>query len=590
MKFSNLKKWDKPEKSRGLLFLAQVLEELLFDFSLDTYKPSVMTTSGLCIETLVTIKEVSSGNIKRPNISHVIAELCGNLDKDIVAKDIVNLDSGSVFSVLKDPKSNDYEVRTVVEILASQLSPSKYKSACERLLIGEVTGAEDFSRLRSLARAYVTTLISIGYSSSYLYRTCIDFFYHGKNRIAGPEAIRDFIAIFSGKSSKYRVIYRANAQFKTYSKACSDVDIEIKDDIPDGKELISKFHHKIRADETYLVVNGVEACDPNSAKEGSDERIKLILTLATLFHHKTVPKWMDECVVQNLDEKYARKIKRNRNPMHKCRDATETSAAHKLEALIKGFSLEDSSFLKFIRSAELHSLALSSESKENQMLNLWISLESLIPAEAKHDEYSNIEHIINSLIPFLNINYIERLLYRLASDVMNWNPSIAKLALKDVPGKKLPERIARILSLKDYEKNLGILEGGIRDFHLLRDRIDYFRRVLSSPSNVASALDAHKQRLEWQIRRLYRTRNLIVHSGNTPAYTQTLIEHMHDYLDSVLATLVRLASKPKMIDSVSQGFAFVYLNYEAYYKGLSKKGGSFSEENIDSLLFRFRVE
>lgn len=590
MKFSNLKNWDSPSNSRGLLFFAQVLEEMLFDFSLDTYKPSVMTTSRLCYEALVTLDEVAAGNIKRPNILHVISELCSNLEKDIVAQDLLLLSNGSIFSILKNPKSNDHEIRTVVEILASQLSSVNYKAACERLLIEEVMGSEDFSRLRLLARAYVTSLMTVGYSASYLFKTCTEFFYHGKNRIAGRDAIRDFVAIFVVQQSDYRVIYRVNKQFESYSKACSDVGIVIKESLPDDSLLLSKFHHGLRKDEVYLVVEKVSAHDPNSAKEQADDIIKLILTLATLFHHKTIPKWMDECVVENLREKSARKIKRGRNPMHKCRDATESSAARKLEVLVNGFTLEDSSFVKFIRSAELHSLALSSESNENQMLNLWISLESLIPAESKHDDYSNIEHIINSLIPFLNIGYIEKLLYRLASDVMNWDASIAKAALREVPGRRLPEKIARILSLKKYENNLDVIESNARDFHLLRDRVNHFKNVLSSPATVALALDAHRQRLEWQIRRIYRTRNLIVHSGKTPAYTHMLIEHTHDYLDSVLDTLVRLASKPKVIDSVSQGFFFVNLNYGAYYNGLTKKGESFTDENIDDLLFKFRTQ
>lgn len=132
---------------------------------------------------------------------------------------------------------------------------------------------------------------------------------------------------------------------------------------------------------------------------------------------------------------------------------------------------------------------------------------------------------------------------------------------------------------------MKIIEDSLQDFHLLRDRVEHFKELLSSPTNVVSALDAHKIRLEWQIRRIYRVRNIIVHSGKTPPYTKPLIEHTHAYLDTVLSTLIKLASKPKSIHSVSQGFKYTELQYNEYYKNLSSKGISFTSDNIEALLF-----
>lgn len=64
-----------------LLYFAQLIDELLFDFSLDTYKPSAMNSSLLCVEALEVFKEVEDGNIKRPNFQHVLDELCANLKR-----------------------------------------------------------------------------------------------------------------------------------------------------------------------------------------------------------------------------------------------------------------------------------------------------------------------------------------------------------------------------------------------------------------------------------------------------------------------------------------------------------------------------
>lgn len=52
------------------------MEEMLFHYTIDTYKPSVMGISLLVHEALTTIEEVEKGNIKEPNIKHVLEELC----------------------------------------------------------------------------------------------------------------------------------------------------------------------------------------------------------------------------------------------------------------------------------------------------------------------------------------------------------------------------------------------------------------------------------------------------------------------------------------------------------------------------------
>lgn len=76
MKYRKLDKWDAPAECVNLLYFAQLLDELFFDFTLDTYKPSAMNSSLLCEEALKVIEEINNGNIKKPNLQHVLDELC----------------------------------------------------------------------------------------------------------------------------------------------------------------------------------------------------------------------------------------------------------------------------------------------------------------------------------------------------------------------------------------------------------------------------------------------------------------------------------------------------------------------------------
>lgn len=230
-------------------------------------------------------------------------------------------------------------------------------------------------------------------------------------------------------------------------------------------------------------------------------------------------------------------------------------------------------------------MALGSGSKENQILNLWISLESLVPAETKPSDLSNIEHICASIIPFLNINYAEKILNNLTKDLLRWDYRLVRTLVKNVEGDKLVDKIARILILEENKEIRTALLESTRGFVLLHDRIHYLEAAFADPATVVATLSNHQQRLEWQLRRIYRARNIIVHSGNTPPYVKTLIEHAHDYLDSVLFVLVKLASSPKIINSVAQGFMYIDLRYKEYVENLSVKGQAFTGTNIEQILF-----
>lgn len=586
MKFRSIEKWDDPANSQGLLFFAQLLEEMLFEYSLDTYKPSVMNTALLCHEALQTIEQVEQGNIKAPNIGHVIAELCATFEKDPVAQAIVAIPYSSFVPTLKNPKTPIKEVQNVLELLAVQLSGSRYLAKNKDLLIQELLGAQSRASIRRLARTYVTSLIASGFSQKHIRDVTLDFFHFGSNRISGPEAIKEFFDLFPSERSEFKAVFLVDRVFESAAEAFAPMNVMVTRELPEDLNL-SAFpaFASIGAQRAYAIVSKIPAKDLHSARLTAEQLLKLCATFLRLFHHKQDPAWFHECIVVDTKSGAHKRIPKPTNSMHKCADLIEPVAAKKLQLFMNDFSLEHDSFSKFVRSAQLHSMALDSNADENQILNLWISLESLVPSETKAENASNIEHIVASLVPFLCLGYVERLLNNLVKDLLRWNSLAARGALRTVPGKKFTDKLARLLALPEFAAERTVIESAFRDFHLLRDRFSYLQSIVSSPEAVLAAVDAHRLRLEWQIRRIYRTRNIIVHSGETPFYTRPLIEHTHDYLDSVLSCLVALASKPKEIHSVGQGFKFVELKYSTYIKRLSQKGLAFDADNIGWLLF-----
>jgi hypothetical protein len=449
----------------------------------------------------------------------------------------------------------------------------------------EKEAARVFYVAATRARSYVTSLISAGYDQRHIQIQASDYFYSVKNRISDSNAIEGFFKLFPFESSKFNVIFKVDPVFEHLGEELSSIGLKITKSIPDGIDVAR--HSKFIPDPEhalFAVAAEVSAKDPYSARDLAEYRLKLCSTLLNLFHHKENPSWRSECLVHDINKNALKQINTPINAMHKCADLKPEVASIKMKKLFNEFSLENNSFAKFVRSAQLHSMALTSNSYENQILNLWIALESLIPSETKLDDSSNIEHITKSLTPFLNIGYIEKLIYNLAKDLLRWNSREVKKALSGISGKKLSEKLIKLMIFEEYKPQRNTLTTSFRDFHLMTDRFEFLSTVVSKPPNAMEALDAHELRLAWQIRRIYRTRNIIVHSGKTPGYTKSLIEHTHDYLDTVLLLLVKLASNPKSINSVAQGFKYIEMKYGDFYKSLSVKNLIFTKENVESLL------
>ena len=99
-------KWDENEELDGLLLFAQLIDEMLFDYTIGSYKPPVLNTHSLCEELSGAIDEVKDGFIKEKSIDPLKEELIWSLKNDPAAKSIL----GNRYSAILDYlcSSNNY--------------------------------------------------------------------------------------------------------------------------------------------------------------------------------------------------------------------------------------------------------------------------------------------------------------------------------------------------------------------------------------------------------------------------------------------------------------------------------------------------
>ena len=89
-----------------------------------------------------------------------------------------------------------------------------------------------------------------------------------------------------------------------------------------------------------------------------------------------------------------------------------------------------------------------------------------------------------------------------------------------------------------------------------------------------------------QLLRIYRTRNLIVHSGRIPNFTENLTENLHNYVDTFLKQIIDFSLDKDRISSIEEACLEMDLLVTSYLKNIDKnKDVEMKEQNIESILF-----
>ena len=322
-------------------------------------------------------------------------------------------------------------------------------------------------------------------------------------------------------------------------------------------------------EQVYVHVSGLKCFDVYSAYDNAVAKLDTVSDLFTLFHHRKKISWDAQGIASQccIDNPVAVKIANS--PMTKSYDLKPDKASKELNNLIKNLSLKGQGFKRFNRVADLHGTCVQSDVPENQLVNLWTSLETLIPSQAT---CSKITNIINSSMPFLLSSYIKRLVQRVSHDLVVWRPWKVKGILNRVEGASGSSALHRTLALLCIAKNNALLDelyGELGDYHLLRFRLFTLNQILLSPEKIKELIASHEQKVRWQIHRLYRTRNLIVHSGKKASYLNSLIENGHEYLDQIMFVVMKLSCGEYQVRSLEQAFELAKIRHESFTRKLA---------------------
>jgi hypothetical protein len=161
-------------------------------------------------------------------------------------------------------------------------------------------------------------------------------------------------------------------------------------------------------------------------------------------------------------------------------------------------------------------------------------------------------------MPSLTYGYFDKMLYALAGDFYRWrrNGISAILAKAGFSDWSQHQKLAVVLNGGEFSSLRDDLYALAEGFPLLRNRCFLVSEAIATRARMRDRLKAHQQRLSWQIERIYRARNAIVHDGTAPGQVDSLAENAHEYVDEFIDRFLLLCAEMKFVTSIDEAIAF----------------------------------
>ena len=581
----SMENWKNDEKLDGLLFFAQIIEEMSSRYTLDSYKAPVFNSHSLCDEIIDVSEEISQGFLHERGINPIKEELIWNLQNDPVAKQILGYRYQSIIDELKE-SDNQKRLLSIVKPIQNLLV-KKYFDELKKQIIATISNPKDKENISNLSRLYISELLFYGYSQEYLHQMIMQSFF-SNTRIAHMNQIEQFLNKFTFEAESYDVYFKGDSRFCYLTELSSFFDFEVSEENVTprkgwGEE--REFFKNFPAYPLNIIFKNIKALDPFDAKERCELILFHLKDLGAFSAHKEKISWFNQALVYSKSDYFT--MIDDYSPMLKIKDLDICNIKTNIDEVISLFVNFDGPSRYFImNSFSLHSTAIDSKNSENQLMNLWTSLETLLPPPPSND--IRIVHFLSSYEPFLARKYIQKLIIDLLNELRyELGDELSNFFLNIPQGSTDFEKLSFILChKKEGEKYRDEIYSQIGRNLRLRHKIFSLMRKMHNSDALLETVLIHNKRVSWQLQRIYRARNLIVHKGGKLPYIDRLVENLHSYYHVIILLIKEIQNDYENIDSLETVFKLVRIEYESHIKLLkSSKAADCNSANFKMMLF-----
>lgn len=590
MRKKNITRWTFTPQLEALLFFAELIDELTFTYTVDSFKPSVHNVFSLIRECMETVDDIMSGTIKQGALPSIVDEIKEALERDDVFAEVIKASNLDLLVSKIDSNTKFEELKLTLEMFLSPYIISQYNDAIKAKLADLIKNhGREKQKIEKLARLFVAQMKFMGYPNASIYKKNIDYFFGNNSTIQQVSDIDAFFALFDFKEQQYTVCLFGNHLYNYLKTALPPVGIQILDnfDFAGWDNNIARVNGAMPLERQYIVMT-VKAMDEYHALLEAIDKLRHFTSLFSFYHHKERFTFLrEESFVKRDSDGQCYKINIPQSSMLACEDKRASTATDYYQQTITQIVLDVDSFERFTKSLRLHDSCIHSSHAENQFLNLFTAFDVLIPKDTASGK-DRIVQITEILIPYLCHLHFQKIAVSFGQDLRQWKSVLYTEILGEITdGNSEEEKLCALLSLAKYQPQRERImeEASEANFFLLRYRLWKLNSRMHSVSEVRSTFLRFDKRMRWHITRLYRTRNLIVHAGAHPVYIDMLLENIHSFYDIFMRGVLSDITT-KQMHKLEYSYMIRHQRYEkyvSYLKGLSNND-SINEDNFSQIL------
>jgi hypothetical protein len=537
--------WVSDQRYDALLYFAQLMHQFLATQSPDGLRALSLDSYHRLRELERTWSELSLAGIPA-SIEPLVLELRAYLDRDpIITKEFAPLWSG-IQPRLKSSKDRPSDAIEAVRYFARKIESAYLRKSRNYIEEAVAHGvAKNKREFRFVVENLCSYLLNAGYPAQSVYfRVRTTFF----DRNVDGTPVREVQNFFSFFPSSLR---RTHIVGVAVSEAFADVLGSRTEFTPLGGSYTAHLRTAAGAfdvnPQRHVFAWNTEALDAVDARVRCEAHLTRIRAVAYTAMPYAEMEWDPHVVVA---EEGGRGIVL-REPVEVLRRGRRRilkGLAADLEGRL-GFFLNKSraeeDHNRMVNALTTYASAFHSESPATQLLSLWSSLEGLLPTPSGSG--SRISSFAGDVVACYKRLYLIKHLNALHHDLFaNYRDAYSDLLNRTF--SPLPHQFARLAAIFCLRENAALQTeiGTLCSSNpLARQRLFEFYDAGKKVGALYGLVSGAAQKVEWQLHRIYRERNRIVHRASPSANVETLILTLNAYIMTVFdAVLVVGAPAP----------------------------------------------
>lgn len=551
---------------------AQLMSEMLTPTTFESFRVYSLDTIARVYEAIELIADVQDQRVVRVVLDPVIEEMRWSFAKDPAAHSLAADEIESLMALLGTSFSLD-DFAAHLWLIEKQVA-EKYKGTLERLLLELFDQPGKRMDYRKLVGFYCSHLVNLGYERNHI-RSVVDETFFEKSVVRmGRKTLEKFLSKFDGKDRRYTVHVGVTRDLGNYLRG---LDYNSVQRVVGSAYEASLDQNPNRDVLTWVFEWSVDTLDPHGAMDSAYQFLSGQRAIAFLDPYGMHCEWGDTMHVTLQRAKSGQAItksdfleNRPRPPLRISQSSRKVTRARTISNYAADIArnFDETSTERLLSSIRTAALARTSFNPENRLISLWSAIEVLL---SEPREVARIVHYAKLIVPCIVMRHTRRQVIAVYNELLpryrNRLNKITREMQTDSHGHDAFAELVFLNENHEYQKRLCDL---LADNPLALHRVFKLQRDYKTIGAVNSTMDDHYNRVRWQIHRVYRARNQLVHAGLMPSYLESVILNLAEYYRSAVVTIVGRAKKEEELSDIDQVVSEIGIKYRISRNFFSK--------------------